>query len=101
MQRIEPPPRRDGAQAPWRRPRGAAILEETTRERIVMSAAPVLIAHTAHEERHELSRTVRRPLRCAGCGYEIASYRSLPVCPMCREVDWEPAEWWPVARHRF
>ncbi|HST16261.1 MAG TPA: hypothetical protein VLK36_01230 [Gaiellaceae bacterium] len=65
-----------------------------------MSAAPASIAHT-HEERHELSRTARRPLRCASCGYEIASYRSLPVCPMCREVDWEPAEWWPVARHRF
>jgi hypothetical protein len=37
----------------------------------------------------------RRPLRCAGCGYEIAAYRSLPVCPMCRELDWEPAVWRP------
>jgi rubrerythrin len=92
--------RRDGAETPFRGTRRAAILEETTRERIVMSAAPASIAHN-HEERHDLSRGARRPLRCAGCGYEIASYRSLPVCPMCREVDWEPAEWWPVARHRF
>jgi hypothetical protein len=44
------------------------------------------------------TRSERRPLRCAGCGYEIAVYRSLPVCPMCREIDWEPAAWRPSPR---
>ena len=33
----------------------------------------------------------RDPLRCSGCGYGIASYGSLPACPMCRETSWEPA----------
>ena len=94
------PIRRDGARTPFHTTHGTAILEETTRERIVMSAAPSSIDH-AHDERHDLSRSARRPLRCASCDYQIASYRSLPVCPMCRGVDWESAEWWPVARHRF
>ena len=43
---------------------------------------------------------VRRPLRCVGCGYEIASYRSPPVCPMCRQTVWEPAPWRPFTRRR-
>lgn len=36
---------------------------------------------------------VRRPLRCIACGYEVASYRAVPPCPMCREMTWEPAAW--------
>jgi predicted Zn-ribbon and HTH transcriptional regulator len=40
------------------------------------------------------------PLRCATCGYEIVSYRSLPSCPMCRGASWEPAPWRPFTRHR-
>jgi hypothetical protein len=43
------------------------------------------------------SSSDRWPLRCAGCGYEIAVYSSLPVCPMCREIDWEPAARRPSA----
>ena len=35
--------------------------------------------------------TPAEPLRCAACGYEIASYRTLPPCPMCRVMRWEPA----------
>jgi len=35
--------------------------------------------------------TPAEPLRCSSCGYEIASYRTLPPCPMCRAMQWEPA----------
>jgi hypothetical protein len=38
---------------------------------------------------------LRRPLRCGSCGYEIASYRAMPPCPMCHEILWEPAPWRP------
>jgi len=34
--------------------------------------------------------TTAGPLRCGSCGYEIASYRTLPRCPMCRSLHWEP-----------
>ena len=27
-------------------------------------------------------------LRCATCGYAIASYRSVPSCPMCHTRTW-------------
>ena len=27
-------------------------------------------------------------LRCATCGYAIASYRSIPNCPMCHTRTW-------------
>lgn len=40
------------------------------------------------------------PLRCASCGYEIVSYRSIPDCPMCGEFCWEPTPWRPFTRHR-
>jgi len=39
-------------------------------------------------------------LRCAACGYEIVSYRSLPACPMCRNTCWEPAPWRPFTRNQ-
>lgn len=29
-------------------------------------------------------------LRCGSCGYGIASYVTPPVCPMCRETNWQP-----------
>jgi hypothetical protein len=38
---------------------------------------------------------LRRSLRCASCGYEIASYRKVPPCPMCHEMCWDPAPWRP------
>jgi hypothetical protein len=56
-------------------------------------------SHRRREARDTLG-DARRPLRCTGCGYEIASYRSLPVCPMCRETVWEPAPWRPFTRRR-
>jgi len=37
-------------------------------------------------------------VRCATCGYEISSYRSVPACPMCRRMTWEPAPWRPFTR---
>ena len=64
-----------------------------------MSVAQAQSSHPPTEARSALGN-LRRPLRCASCGYEIASYRSLPVCPMCREIDWEPATWRPFARRR-
>ena len=30
----------------------------------------------------------RPALRCAACGYAIASYRSVPNCPMCHTHTW-------------
>jgi predicted Zn-ribbon and HTH transcriptional regulator len=63
-----------------------------------MPVVPGPVGHTRSRSRDTLG-SVRRPLRCAGCGYEIASYRTLPVCPMCRELDWEPAPWHPSSRH--
>lgn len=27
-------------------------------------------------------------LRCASCGYAIASYRTVPSCPMCHTRRW-------------
>jgi predicted Zn-ribbon and HTH transcriptional regulator len=66
-----------------------------------MSVVPGPVGHTRSRSRDTLG-SVRRPLRCAGCGYEIASYRTLPVCPMCRELDWEPAPWHPTTTaHRL
>lgn len=29
-----------------------------------------------------------RALRCTSCGYAIASYRTLPDCPMCHTRKW-------------
>lgn len=31
-------------------------------------------------------------LRCGSCGYGIASYVTPPVCPMCRETNWQPVQ---------
>lgn len=36
--------------------------------------------------------------RCAECGYGIAVYRRLPVCPMCGGETWEPTAWRPFRR---
>ena len=49
----------------------------------------------AEDERDAVPLLGKAPLRCAGCGYEIRSYRVLPQCPMCRELHWEPAPWRP------
>ena len=37
---------------------------------------------------------------CADCGYGVAIYRCLPVCPMCGGEVWEQAPWTPLARAR-
>jgi predicted RNA-binding Zn-ribbon protein involved in translation (DUF1610 family) len=42
--------------------------------------------------------TMKGPLRCTACGYEIVSYRAVPPCPMCRESQWERAPWRPFTR---
>ena len=36
--------------------------------------------------------------RCAGCGYGVTVYRSLPECPMCRGSDWQRVPWRPFSR---
>ena len=35
---------------------------------------------------------------CAECGYGVAVYRELPVCPMCACETWEAADWSPFGR---
>ena len=37
---------------------------------------------------------------CSSCGYGVAIYRTLPLCPMCGGTSWEPAAWRPFARAR-
>lgn len=37
---------------------------------------------------------------CADCGYGVAVYRELPVCPMCGGTSWEQAAWSPLTRAR-
>ena len=37
---------------------------------------------------------------CSSCGYGVAIYRALPLCPMCGGTSWEPAAWSPFARAR-
>ncbi len=42
-----------------------------------------------HVTEPHLSTTRLGPaLRCAACGYAIASYRSVPNCPMCHTHTW-------------
>jgi rubrerythrin len=31
--------------------------------------------------------------RCAGCGYGISIYGTLPRCPMCGTESWEQLQW--------
>jgi rubrerythrin len=35
---------------------------------------------------------------CAECGYGVAIYRELPICPMCGNETWEQTAWSPFAR---
>jgi rubrerythrin len=37
--------------------------------------------------------------RCAECGYGVASFRTLPRCPMCGGGSWEQAAWSPFRRN--
>jgi hypothetical protein len=37
---------------------------------------------------------------CSSCGYGVAIYRTLPLCPMCGGTSWEAADWSPFARAR-
>jgi rubrerythrin len=64
-----------------------------------MSALPETSSQTLSESSNTLG-SAKGALRCGSCGYEIVSYRSLPECPMCRELRWEPAPWRPFTRHR-
>jgi hypothetical protein len=60
-----------------------------------MAIAASLPSREANTEAPGGPVLLRRPLRCESCGYEIASYRAMPPCPMCHEVCWEPAPWRP------
>jgi hypothetical protein len=64
-----------------------------------MAVVPEQSSYIGSGSRDPFART-KGPLRCT-CGYEIVSYRSLPACPMCREMSWEPAPWRPFTRHRI
>ena len=35
---------------------------------------------------------------CSGCGYGVTISTTLPLCPMCGGVTWEPAVWTPFSR---
>jgi hypothetical protein len=33
----------------------------------------------------------RGEFHCADCGYGITVHHTLPTCPMCRGIDWQPS----------
>jgi len=35
---------------------------------------------------------------CSGCGYGVTISTTLPLCPMCGGLTWEPAAWTPFSR---
>lgn len=37
-------------------------------------------------------------LRCAACGYGVATSAAPAACPMCQGVAWDPAPWRPFSR---
>lgn len=41
---------------------------------------------------------VKGEFHCAECGYGVAVYRALPVCPMCGGTTWEQTPWSPLTR---
>ena len=43
---------------------------------------------------------VKGEFHCAGCGYGVTVYRTLPVCPMCGGDEWEQSAWSPLSRAR-
>jgi hypothetical protein len=71
---------------------------QPSRKGSLMSVAPESSSHVRALRTDASSPFGRGPLRCGSCGYEVVSYRVLPVCPMCREVCWEPAPSRPFTR---
>lgn len=47
---------------------------------VVQAAARNVVSAVVEEGDH----------RCAGCGYGVSVYRSLPGCPMCGGSSWVP-----------
>ncbi len=45
----------------------------------VKTSEPVTLVH---------GTVTRGDYRCAGCGYGVSVYRSLPRCPMCGGATW-------------
>ena len=37
-------------------------------------------------------------LRCAACGYGVATSAAPAACPMCQGAAWDPAPWRPFSR---
>ena len=56
------------------------------------SAGVALFAAGAH---------AKGEFHCADCGYGVAVFRELPLCPMCGNDAWEQSEWSPFARARL
>ena len=44
--------------------------------------------------------SVKGEYHCTDCGYGVAVFRELPLCPMCGGETWEPAAWSPLTRAR-
>jgi rubrerythrin len=38
---------------------------------------------------------------CSSCGYGVSVRATLPQCPMCSGVTWEPADWSGLTRQRY
>lgn len=51
-------------------------------------------------EFRQTGESAKGEYHCASCGYGIAIYRALPLCPMCGGTSWEAAAWSPFARAR-
>lgn len=44
--------------------------------------------------------SVKGEYHCTECGYGVAVFRTLPVCPMCGGSTWEQTDWSPLSRAR-
>jgi hypothetical protein len=46
-------------------------------------------------ERLRAGTTAKGDYACASCGYGIAAFRRLPICPMCHGTEWLAQPWSP------
>ncbi len=51
-------------------------------------------------EFRQAGEQVKGEYHCSSCGYGVAIYRTLPLCPMCGGTSWEATAWSPFARAR-
>jgi hypothetical protein len=65
-----------------------------------MSEPPPISSRTSQDyvQFFAAGESVKGEFHCAECGYGIAVYRTLPLCPMCGGSSWEQSAWSPLTR---